>query len=91
MQACLKCDWVLNPRQGESKLSDLLGTALQWLDYKGVKGVARIEDTVTRMLGCMCESRDAMLESRRSLLRLVSLFVPGSLKREFVQEFLNIY
>ncbi len=84
MQSCLVCE-------RSSILSDLLGAALQWLNYRGVRGTNCIRASVMRMVPCTCDSGDVMYESRRSLLRLVLLFVPDFLKKDFVQEFLNVY
>lgn len=91
-QLCLDCTPV-----GDSRLGDLLSTALQWLDYRSVRGISVIKKRVLSMMGSydllvgLDEEPVTSCNCRRSLFRFLLLFVPDRLKKDFVHEFLSIY
>lgn len=74
---------------------DILGTTLQWLNYRGVRNTSLIKSKVLRIISnyrrFSLERAGENCVCRHFLMDVVSIFVPPRLRGDFVEEFCKVY
>ena len=98
MSTCLRCNWVLNAPLNRERMSEMLGSMMEWLDYKGVKSTSAIKRKTLRVLkgfelisNPLGGTGGMRWFCRHCLIECMMLLVPDGLMDEFNNEFIKPY